>query len=43
MRKAYMLAVYNWDNISLKQASVNDLEFDSIGFFPWLYDAWLAQ
>jgi peptide/nickel transport system substrate-binding protein len=43
MRKAYMLAVYNWDNISLKQASVNDLEFDSIGFFPWLYDAWLTQ
>lgn len=42
MRKAYMLAVYNWDNISLKLATVNDLEFDSIGFFPWLYDAWLS-
>lgn len=43
MQKAYMLAVYNWDNISLKLATVNDLEFDSIGFFPWAYDAWLSQ
>lgn len=43
MQKAYMLAVYNWDNISLKSAVVNDLEFDSIGFFPWVYDAWMSQ
>jgi len=43
MQKAYMLAVYDWDNISLKSAAVNDLEFDSIGFFPWVYDAWMAQ
>ncbi len=43
LRKAYMLAVYNWDNISLKSAAVNDLEFDSIGFFPWVYDAWLSS
>jgi len=42
MDKAYMLAVYNWDNISLKLATVNDLEFDSIGFFPWLHDAWMT-
>jgi len=43
MAKAYMLAVYNWDNVSLRSARVNDLEFDHIGFFPWLYDAWLRQ
>jgi peptide/nickel transport system substrate-binding protein len=43
MSKGYMVAVYDWDNISLKSAKVNDLEFDSIGFFPWLYDAWLTQ
>jgi peptide/nickel transport system substrate-binding protein len=43
MEKAYMVAVYNWDNISLKSANVRDLEFDNIGFFPWLYDAWLAH
>ncbi|TMI93615.1 MAG: ABC transporter substrate-binding protein [Bacillati bacterium ANGP1] len=42
MEKAYMVAVYNWDNISLKSSKVNDLEFDSIGFFPWLHDAWLS-
>jgi len=42
MQQAYMLAVYNWDNISLKRSSVNDLEFDSIGFFPWVYDAWMV-
>jgi peptide/nickel transport system substrate-binding protein len=43
MEKAYMVAVYDWDNISLKSANVNDLEFDNIGFFPWLYDASLAH
>ncbi len=43
MEKAYMVAVYDWDNISLKSANVNDLEFDNIGFFPWLYDASLAR
>ena len=42
MEKAYMVAVYDWDNISLKSSKVNDLEFDSIGFFPWLHDAWLG-
>jgi peptide/nickel transport system substrate-binding protein len=42
IQQAYMLAVYNWDNISLKRSSVNDLEFDSIGFFPWVYDAWMV-
>jgi peptide/nickel transport system substrate-binding protein len=43
MDKAYMVAVYDWDNISLESTTVNDLEFDNIGFFPWVYDAWLTQ
>jgi len=42
MEKAYMLPITTRDNVSLESAKVQDLRFDATGFFPWLYDTWLA-
>jgi peptide/nickel transport system substrate-binding protein len=42
MDRAYMLPVYNYDEVALKAATVQDLAFDSVGRFPWMYDAWLV-
>lgn len=42
MEKSYMLPITTRDNVSLESAKVQDLRFDATGFFPWLYDTWLA-
>jgi peptide/nickel transport system substrate-binding protein len=42
MDQAYMLPVYDYDEVALKAATVRDLAFDSVGRFPWIYDAWLS-
>ncbi len=42
MQKAYMLPITTRDNVSLESIKVQDLRFDATGFFPWLYDTWLA-
>ena len=43
MDMAYLLPVTTRDNATLTSAKVRDLEFDSLGFFPWLHDVWLQQ
>jgi ABC-type transport system substrate-binding protein len=43
MQQAYMLPVYNYDNMSIKAATVRDLEFNELGFFPVLYNAWIGK
>ncbi|HET7265713.1 MAG TPA: ABC transporter substrate-binding protein [bacterium] len=43
MRQAYMLPVYDYDNISVKAARVQELQFNELGFFPILHDTWLAK
>lgn len=43
MQQAYMLPVYNFDNISIQSNSVSDLEFNELGFFPILYNAWTSK
>ena len=42
MQKAYMLPITTRDNVSLESVKVQDLRFDATGFFPWMYDAWIA-
>ena len=43
MAQAYMLPVYDYDNISIEAQSVQDLQFNELGFFPVLHDAWLSK
>jgi len=42
MERAYMLPITTRDNVSLESVKVQDLRYDATGFFPWLYDTWLA-
>jgi peptide/nickel transport system substrate-binding protein len=43
MEQAYFLPVYDYDNISLAAQNVHDLQFNELGFFPILHDAWLSK
>jgi peptide/nickel transport system substrate-binding protein len=39
----YLFPVTTRDNATLTTATVQDLQFDALGFFPWLHDAWLQR